>query len=77
MNSRILAKVGNVVTAKSVEEKREIISQIGLLLLEDGYIYPIAHYKKFVYAKKSISFNKISQLMPDVRLYKLERLNEN
>lgn len=54
------------------EEKSMVVESIGMEILRQGLIFPIAYYKKFIYGQKDISFNYLSKLYPDPRLYKLE-----
>lgn len=70
----LLTKAENAITT---EEKSEYIKKIGLKLLDDGLVFPVAHYKKLVYAKKIVSFDKWSSLYPDMRIYKIEIHDEN
>lgn len=76
-NTQIKKLLKSAEEAETIEQKSEIIKTIGLKIINDGLVYPVAHYKKLVYAKKNISFKKWSGLFPDMRIYKLEIDNAN
>lgn len=76
-NSQIKKMLASAEEAETIEKKSKIIKEIGLKILTDALVYPVAHYKKLVYAKKNISFKKWSDLFPDMRIYKLEIDNAN
>lgn len=54
------------------DETYKKAKHIGINLLEDGYVFPIAYYKTYFYLHKKIDITEWSQLFPDVKFWKVK-----
>lgn len=68
-------KLNEALATEDEEKKHEIYRFIALDLLEKAFIVPIAYYKVVWIHKKSVRFERISKLVSDSGLWKLEVSN--